>query len=882
MTPWRFLLTFLLVARSLASSVTTMSDLGRPVTDTRNDAAVEYVSTRTLPFVMILFANFHPRLFPPPPAPVVQFMNGLTALEAKTKAGAPCDVSNIRKRGRVLVKAGASRVVRPHKGPASQKPAKLKSAYRLRPGQVEKLTQQRCELKRLSTDAFKKVTKEAEGAVAAKAKGLKRRSVESMVADANLSLPVGAPIISASSVRRAVQLGTAGVSPVKRGRRSKVPTVLTDAAGSWARVGQVSGDEKTNTQLGQRMMAATAGTDMEGAFSLRAAKGQLKKRQRLNTTASISQDERRFAWTTYDNLNDWFSGWKTFLVDRLFGTPEPTTLPGGQIAELTMKAKATGRIINSDETHHKLTNEGDRGGSRANTQTDPSLPRTGRRKVANERHITGLHGTTAAGEVLPSFYFFDTSCEKPENRKFNLTWLLGLPWVQGFFGCGELASFPPAGCVTVSGGMEAAVFDSYLDQCIYPCFPDMSPDWVFDDDGEFISGPVILKIDSGPGRIGMGAENVAMREKAAARGLFLFPGLQNTTAVSQEMDELYTDFQMRSRANANTIVLERIAQRAEEQEAFEAGTGPVPTTVIGLSPADLGRMINGKDDDPPEKKPFLFSFGKAKVLAAWLKIGAMPLTRACLVHKKVRSVAGGAGPDADKFAAVGALHKKNTDALKAAGYKNTFLGAVPTHTHIARPSSEEDQIAALVKLGTINSKNMWAVCGATAFNSRVVMAAQTAILAKAENDVAEARSAAALELIQAEVAAAAAKERRGDKNDDTMPGNDLEAVVKFVHKKDSIKGWAKYNTKAKRVAFLASLVPVWTERVACDAPAVPPAAAAAAAPATAPFPAAPLPPPQVPAPLVPQPAVVNFSAMTAAERRTHMAALTAAMAAHDE
>jgi len=201
-----------------------------------------------------------------------------------------------------------------------------------------------------------------------------------------------------------------------------------------------------------------------------------------------------------------------------------------------------------------------------------------------------------------------------------------------------------------------------------------------------------------------------------------------------------------------------------------------------------------------------------------LEARARPRQGRGLARKKVRSVAGGAGPDADKFAAVGALHKKNTNALKAAGYKNTFAGAVPTHTHIARPSSEEDQIAALVKLGTINSKNLWVVCGATAFNSRVVMAAQTAILAKAENAAAEALSAAALELIQVEVAAAAAKERRGDKSDDTMPGDDLEAVVKFVHKKDSIKGWSSYNTKAKRVAFLASLVPVWTERVACDAP----------------------------------------------------------------
>ena len=62
-----------------------------------------------------------------------------------------------------------------------------------------------------------------------------------------------------------------------------------------------------------------------------------------------------------------------------------------------MEAGAAGRIASSDETHHKLINESERGGSRANAQTDPDLPRTGRRKVANERHITGLHGTTETG-----------------------------------------------------------------------------------------------------------------------------------------------------------------------------------------------------------------------------------------------------------------------------------------------------------------------------------------------------------------------------------------------------------------------------------------------------------------------------------------------------
>ena len=67
--------------------------------------------------------------------------------------------------------------------------------------------------------------------------------------------------------------------------------------------------------------------------------------------------------------------------------------------------------------------------------------------------------------------------------------------------------------------------------------------------------------------------------------------------------------------------------------------------------------------------------------------------------------------------------------------------------------------------------------------------------------MAEALSAAGPEPIQAEVAAAAAKERRGDKSDDTMSGDDLAAAVKFVHLKDSLKGWSAFNTKGKRVAY---------------------------------------------------------------------------------
>ena len=128
-------------------------------------------------------------------------------------------------------------------------------------------------------------------AVEAKAKGQKRKSLDSMVAAANADLPPGARKIAASTVRDVVRSGAAGVSPKKRGPEFAVPEVVTDAAGSWARVGQVSGDEKTNTRLGQQMVAAVTGTDTEGTFTVRGANAALKKR-RVDRAGSLRRPRR--------------------------------------------------------------------------------------------------------------------------------------------------------------------------------------------------------------------------------------------------------------------------------------------------------------------------------------------------------------------------------------------------------------------------------------------------------------------------------------------------------------------------------------------------------------------------------------------------------------
>ena len=101
-------------------------------------------------------------------------------------------------------------------------------------------------------------------------------------------------------------------------------------------------------------------------------------------------------------------------------------------------------------------------------------------------------------------------------------------------------------------------------------------------EGGFVSGPLILKIDMGPGRLTKHAANREMQERAAEKGLIIFPGLQNTTACSQEQDELYAVYQALCAANMDRIVEERMTARAAEQAAFDRGEGPAPTPIVCL------------------------------------------------------------------------------------------------------------------------------------------------------------------------------------------------------------------------------------------------------------------------------------------------------------
>ena len=73
------------------------------------------------------------------------------------------------------------------------------------------------------------------------------------------------------------------------------------------------------------------------------------------------------------------------------------------------------RILNADETHHTLDNEGDRGGSRARTYVGRGRSRSGQRHVKAAGHVTGLYTNTADKQNGSVMYMFSTSAEEQAN-----------------------------------------------------------------------------------------------------------------------------------------------------------------------------------------------------------------------------------------------------------------------------------------------------------------------------------------------------------------------------------------------------------------------------------------------------------------------------------
>ena len=538
--------------------------------------------------------------------------------------------------------------------------------------------------------------------------------------------------LSKSTLYRAVSKGSRGLtSPAKKGPPTKIPDVLLQVVATHAQVSQCGDGEMRGREIKRLIGAATIGTQYHGTFTIESAWRKLRCEfpSELQPGKKMSMDDARAQWTTYSNLQQWFDDAKKDLIGSgLVIDTEVRDANGVLVSELDFRSdEVRRRIINMDETHHDLSITGDRAGPRAVVYHNPLFQRGSKRTVKSSRHVTGVYATNAAGESLPPMYIYDSGAKIEENFQVRLQWLDGLPSVQGRYGCPERIESGSFYSVRSHGSMDDALLNDYINQVILPLYPNISKTAAFDQTtGKLLHGPVILKLDSGPGRIVASYDSITRREALAEMGLLIMAGLPNATSVQQEMDALYGAFKSATYDRGETVLMEKMRARgaaARNGNAREAAAAAASILTLGFE--DLPVIVNGRTDDDISMRAFDKFFTKEKIEQAWRKIGFVPFTRNCLSDKKVRHELGQA--TANEALEDLQLRFDNIVAVAESEGLNEgiFDVAIPVSRELARVDGEDEQVQQLLaQKGAFSASALWNVCGTRVGNARVALRAQ--------------------------------------------------------------------------------------------------------------------------------------------------------------
>jgi len=278
-------------------------------------------------------------------------------------------------------------------------------------------------------------------------------------------------------VQRYVKKGLIQQLPLKRGRQPSVPVVLLNEKWLHIKMMQLSRSRQATPQgIKATMLASVSGTNHQGAFNIECAWARLREfyPEEILPSKIQTKENIRSDWTTYTKLNDWFTHHKPILLKSGLLIDIPCTLEDGSNAELTIHKDCAWRIINFDETYHPFSTQGDRGGSRTNVYSDPNLPSGSSRGIRGARHTTGIYGSTAAGEIMPPVYIFDTSAKNTDNFKVKELWVNNLPKLRGRYGCLTTEEYPSSVSVRASGYTDEDLFQQLISWIYLPLFPNCS------------------------------------------------------------------------------------------------------------------------------------------------------------------------------------------------------------------------------------------------------------------------------------------------------------------------------------------------------------------------------------------------------------------------
>jgi hypothetical protein len=327
------------------------------------------------------------------------------------------------------------------------------------------------------------------------------------------------------------------------------------------------------------------------------------------------------------------------------------------------------RIINFDETCCSLDGgAGIRGGRPEVMFYNPNLPQLGIKTSKTALTTTLITGSSAAGEAIPPHFQFPTTAKDEDLQKLRMEIATYAPDILCKFGMAEATYLGISFGMNEKGGMDEVEFEKYVMNSIVPLYPD----------SDDVPGKrVMAKVDSGPGRL-----NARLVARLRLLGFYLYPGVPNTTGVSQETDRNYGPFKGQYRNNLSAMVDQRI--RAKKS--------------VSLQPCLVSIPVFGAVDPETNIKvgdcAFTKGFSRKACLSAWEKVGAAfnnTCTRKCLSDPKVM-ISFGDGSD-DYLNSIQMGNDLAVYALNDGGYNGDLLKGRIQETKapeiLTRPQSME-------------------------------------------------------------------------------------------------------------------------------------------------------------------------------------------------
>ena len=660
---------------------------------------------------------------------VRKVLKGMSVARALLETNNPCGERNLRKhvaRARQSSGGGPSTSSRPNVVSGKARVARRNSR------QVSVDNQAHVEKQKVASEAFKEAT-------TAYSDSQRRLSAEAVAKAANVAFELTpSRQITSRRIRNAVQQGRAGASPVRRGPKALHPKAVLAATSALVSLKQAHGGTSSSRDVKETLLALTNAKALPTADPTNRANHLLKRLKsecvNMNHSSLRRVEAHRYDWADHDKYSSWFDDWREFALKHKIAT---RNADGGISFSETIKR----RIINMDETELSFC-ASKRGGKHPqnNVIVNSSLPQPGHRGTkAMCSHTTGVFITSAAGEVGPVFIIESSRAKEVDKRHIHAEMLLGLPRVVAQFGHAEPQTFEATIASTTNGSMETGLWGQYLDACVYPLFPDLSP-----------NNPAVLFVDGGPGRL----ENIDALIKAQRAGLHIFPLFPNGSAYAQPNDQIY-----------GTLKL-KIYHKMDKLER-EKG--------VSLSRRSLGEILNGTPEDPLNDRPFSSTFTRTNILSAWQAVGAVPFTRASLRNAPLRDPSSAAGTLQELNKHLSECEALGIDVSRVREDASKYVESFDA-PRVAPPLLEDTELQKIVSMRRPTSGALFAAVGAKPLTCPTVLAG----LLLRKKDAAQALEAKNEKILanHAHVAKAACTILEAGKEDASLSSQELDTLLK--------------------------------------------------------------------------------------------------------